>query len=171
VTFSWETDTSALKWKYLYRYSANDDEFHCFDSTTGTSFIDKPVNYYANSYCLLIKTSIGDSIFSNIITGSKLIPAPTGLKATGTADGVYLEWNSLPGIGTYHICRSDSASDSTYFYQETSDTFYFDLEATSLRYRYQIEADNDWMIGKRSDPVICGVVPSASAKRRLSSGK
>ncbi len=158
MTLAWETDTAALAWKYLYRFSIEDDDYRMFDSTTGSKYMDKPNDYSFKSYRLLIKTAVGDSLFSNIAYGSKLVPAPRGLKATGTAEGVLLEWNSLPGISTYYIFRADSASDSTVFFAEANDTSFFDEEASFSRYRYRVAADNGVLEGKLSDPVIGGAV-------------
>jgi hypothetical protein len=166
VTLACETDTTALEMKYLYSFFIDEDDFRCIDSTTGSFFIEKPTDYSVQKYRLLIKTAVGDSMFSDIVQGSTFIPAPAGLKATGSIDGVSLEWNSIPGIEKYLVFKADSLSDSTIFLGYAYDTSFIDLEITASRCQYQVAADNGLVTSKKSDPIIGSRIASVGLQWR-----
>jgi fibronectin type 3 domain-containing protein len=159
VTFSWETDTTSTEWKYLYRYSYDDEDYQCFDSTTGFTYTYTLPDYKFYDYYILAKTAVDQGTFGNSVYQPKRPPTPKGLVATGAENGVLLQWNRVAeGRFQYQIFRSDSASDSTGYLDDVSDTIYFDYSATKSRYYYQILADNRGVHSMLSEAVVGGIV-------------
>jgi fibronectin type 3 domain-containing protein len=165
LTLAWETDAAVMQWKYIYRYSLDEETFFFVDSAKDNFCRLFPEDYRSSNYCIVVKTAVGDSLVSNTVSGSRRIPAPTGLIANRTEDGVFLQWNSIPGIFEYDIFRSDSVSDSTYFYDDVYDTAFSDF-ATIAPHYYQVAADNGLLISSRSALVIDSVRPFVNAQKR-----
>jgi fibronectin type 3 domain-containing protein len=158
-TLTWETDTTSTKWKYIYRFSYNADAPSLVDSTMNSSYAGVlPLDYQEYFYYIVTKTAVGDSAMSNSVYHARRPPAPTGLTASGAADGVYLQWNGIQGIADYIILRSDSVSDSTEYLDETTDTLYVDYSATAGRYYYQVKALSAGGESPRSNKVTAGIV-------------
>jgi fibronectin type 3 domain-containing protein len=157
---SWKTDTTATKWKYIYRGSFQDEVPFKFDSTIGLSDTIILNDYTGYRYSIVARTSVGDSAFSDPIELARRPPAPTGLVAIGDSIGVSLHWNPIPGVSGYLIYRSDSLTETIYGYalDGASDTFYVDYSATAARYYYQVSASGDGGESDRSAIVEAGIL-------------
>jgi fibronectin type 3 domain-containing protein len=163
--FSWVTDTSSIKWKFIYRFSGDDESPKLFDSTMISSYTCILHDYASHEFSVLAKTSIGDSAFTYPVSLARCPPAPTGLTATGAEDCVYLHWNPIPGISLYGVLRSDTIADSTEFLDYPLDTFYVDYSATRAHHCYQVIALPSNCDIKPSEKVVAGIINPPGRRR------
>jgi fibronectin type 3 domain-containing protein len=164
---SWVADTSATKWKYIYQYTYIDDRRTLFDSSTGSSYSSVISDYGEHIFYITAKTAVGDSEFSGPVTFARCPPTPTGLSATGAEDCVYLHWNGIRGVSSYTIFRSDSISDSTEYFEWTSDTFFVDYSATRANHCYQVMASSSGGDSKPSEKVVAGILNPPGRKSKF----
>lgn len=76
-------------------------------------------------------------------------PAPTGLTATGTENGVFLQWYGVPNATTYWICRSDFGNNAIAVITATTFTDHYPVAGTS----YKVAAVVNSVLGSFSGSV------------------
>jgi hypothetical protein len=169
VILAWNTDT-AINRTYIYRINDATTESVCIDSSPTSPLTVTLPDYGIYSFMALVKTAAGDSCYTNTVTASLPIPAPTGLTANLAEDGIHLLWNAVPGIFDYTIYRSTAASVSMEDgWDNTSDTAYIDTDFEPGRYYYRVAAANYFRSSALSDTVSIEVLaptvlPAADGK-------
>ncbi len=168
VNLSWTVDATAALPYYIYRSSEAADSYLCIDSTMTTSYNDTPPDYDNYKYRVMVKTSIGDSSFSNYRIGCMVPPPPAGFFATDCPEGVLLQWNRIPGIDAYFIYCSESDSLPSAQSSITADTSSLFPLTIAARCHFWVAAYYAYgYIGPKSDYVIGGILqPSAAAPVR-----
>lgn len=79
--------------------------------------------------------------------GSNTVPQVTGLSATQTSSGVYLQWNAVTNATAYWIYRNN------YVGWIVNSTSYTDGSATPGTYTYQVAAVVNSTLGPKSSSV------------------
>lgn len=134
ITVSWNTVTNATGYYVLlnggFSYYSNKSPKAITGCTPGTEY----------TYAVCATNGGGNSAYSpeQTIRTIPLAPgAPTGVKATSTADSVTVEWEAVTGADTYEIIFGGT----TY---ETSDTAYTVTGLTAdTQYSYKVRAKNE----------------------------
>lgn len=161
IVLTWNCSPAAAK-IMLFRANQTSD-YVCIDSTPQSPFTVTLPDYQAYNFKIIMTTQEGDTCSSNPIIIGLPIPVPVALTASLTADTVRLKWNSIPGIFTYSIFRTMSASElASYEYANTPDTFFIDTVTTPGHYYYRVAAGNFAWVSEQSDSV--GVVITAPTR-------
>ncbi|MCQ2530411.1 MAG: hypothetical protein MJ086_04065 [Lachnospiraceae bacterium] len=147
ISMSWKSVSGVSGYRVYWRNPGGDWR-KLKDVTSATSCSDSSVSAGKN-YDYLVKPYIivsgekyfGSSDASSMVTIERLA-APKMEKATGTKDGIWVEWAAVKGAVKYKLYRR-SESDSWKLLAETEDTVYVDKTVdVGSKYSYTVAAVN-----------------------------
>ena len=162
VKLTWKAVLGAQKYRVFYKNDAG--IWAKLDDTTATSYTWGNVKN-GGVYTLTVRcvssdgktyTSGYDTYGKSIIYRTTTYPAPTGLKATNTSEGVILSWNAVPDVKKYRVFYKKTITEKWLNYFDTTATSYTWTGAPEgVRYYFTVRclsADGKTYVSGYQDP-------------------
>ena len=164
VGLYWTKVKDATSYK-VYRAASENGTYKRIATTTYRNYVDSSAPIGKKMYYKVVAVKSSGNVKSNIASGTRKLPNPTGVKASNSkiSGKIMLSWNKVAGASSYKIYRYNPSKNAYVIVKTTTNLSYLDSNSAKVGqgYYYKIKAYSGTTKSYSSGVCIDGIVRPA----------